>query len=136
MDRSPGADKAAQPDNAVTDRSMVEDAAVRDDGMIDLRAIDFRARQKARTAEDRGRHVKEIETWQFTGDIQIRLEKGANRADVFPISLKNIREHSLLGDGCRDDVLAEIRLRILQQAFDHIASENVDAHRSQEQLTV
>src|SRR6267142_4227258 len=84
------ADDAAQSGDAMGNDGMIDDAAVRDNGMVDLRAIDFGSRQKARPAEDGSGHVEKIEARQFAGDIQVGFKERSNRADIFPIALDDI----------------------------------------------
>ena len=86
------ADDGAQADDAVVDVRAVDDAAVGNDGVVDLRAVDLGAGQIARTRKNRRAHVEEIETRQLGDQIQVGLEKRTDRADVFPIALKDIGE--------------------------------------------
>ena len=79
----------------VGDAGVIDDAAVGDDGMIDLRAVDLRAGQKARARENRRAHVEEIEARQLGGDIEVRFEERTDGSDVLPIALENIGEHAL-----------------------------------------
>src|SRR5205823_6335059 len=69
------ADRAANADNRVADVRMVDNAAVRHDGVVDLRAIDLRSRQESWPAEDRRAHIEEIETWQLRRTIEIRVKE-------------------------------------------------------------
>src|ERR1035438_5044227 len=82
------ADAGAQADDTVRDDSAIDNAAVGNDRMIDLGAVDFRAGQKARAAEDRRGHVEEVEPWQFVRHIEVGLEEGANGPNVLPIALE------------------------------------------------
>ena len=110
-----GADDGAQADDAVRDARVVDDAAVGNHRVVNLRAVDFGAGQKARAAENRRVHVKEIEARQFGNEIEVRLEKRADGADVLPIALKNVGENAARLDGLGNDVLAEIGQRIVEQ---------------------
>ena len=112
----------------------VDNAAVRNDRVIDLRTVNFRTRQEAWSAENRGAHIEKVEARQFTGQIQVCLEEGADGSYVFPITLKNIRVHPQFLDGLRNNVLAKVRQRILQQTKNHTPAEHINAHRSQEKF--
>ena len=129
-----GAYGAAQPDDAVRNDGAVENTAVGNHRMIQLGAIDLRARQKARTAENRRGHVEEIEARQFVGDIEVGLEESANGADVLPVTLEHKREHPQILNRVRDDMLAKVGQGIVQQAADDFTVEDVDAHIGQHQL--
>ena len=128
MNGRPGADQTAQPHDAVSDGSVIEDAPIGNHRVIDLRAVDFRAGQKARPGENRRAHIKEIESRQLARKVQVCLEKCPDGADILPVSLKNIREHALTGDRAGNDVFAEIGESIVQQAAYRIAVKDVDAH--------
>src|SRR5438105_2742337 len=104
--------------------------------MINLRAVNFRAGQEARAAEDRGGHVEKIETRQLAGDVKVRFEESADGADVFPVALKDGGKDAAILDGLGDDVFAEIGELVVEEALDHLAVENVDAHRGEEKLAI
>src|SRR5438093_10813536 len=87
---------------------MIDDAAVADDRVIDLRAVDLGAGQKAGTGKNGRDHVEEIETGQLGGDIEICLEEGANGADVLPVTLVDVGKDALLGDGAGMCVVSEV----------------------------
>ena len=124
-------DDGAQADDAAGDAGVIDDAAVGDDGVVNLRAVDLGAGQEARTGKNRRAHVEEIEARQFGSQLQVCLEEVADRPDVLPIALINIGENAVRVDGVRDDVLAEIGQRIVEQALDEAAVENIDAHRGE-----
>ena len=83
----------------LADGRMVDDAAVGNDGVIDLRPIDLRSRQKTRAGENRRAHVEEIEARQLGSEIEVRFEEGADGSDVLPVALENIGEHAMGFDG-------------------------------------
>src|SRR5262249_42857666 len=99
----------------MADGGAVDNAAVRNHRMIDLSCVDFRAGQETRPAEDRSAHIKEIESRKFVGDVEVGLEKGADGADVFPITLENERVNAQVFNGLRDDVFAKIGQIVFQQ---------------------
>jgi len=53
---------AAHTNDGVVDLAAIQNTAVRNGGVIDFRAVDFRSRQKARARKDRRAHVEEIES--------------------------------------------------------------------------
>src|ERR1035438_9865805 len=128
------ADAGAQADDTVRDDSDLDNAAVGNDRMIDLGAVDFRARQKARAAEDRRGHVKEVEARQFVRDIDVGLEEGANGSNVLPIALEHKGEHAQILNSVGDNMFAKIGERVVQQAADDVAVEDVDAHGRHKQI--
>src|SRR5204862_2370222 len=123
-------------DDAVGDDGVVENAAVGNDRMINLRAVDFRAGQKARPAEDGGGHVEKVEARQFIGDIEVGLEEGADGADVFPVALEERGEDAQAWDDLGNSSFAEIGQGVVEQSSDHLAAEDVDAYGGQKQLAV
>jgi len=129
-----GANDGAQADNAVGDARLVDNAAVGDEHVINVSAVDFGAGQIPRAAENRRAHVEEVEPRQFRHEVEVRLEKRADGADVLPVALKNVGEHAARTDGVRDDVLAKIRQRVVKQFADQTAVENVNAHRGEVQF--
>src|SRR5262249_10180162 len=100
---------APDPDDAVADFGAVNDAAVGNDRVVHLCAVDFRRGQEARSGEDRRAHVEKVEPRQLGGYVEIGLEKRADRSDVLPIPLKNVGEHTVCLNGAGDDVFAEVR---------------------------
>jgi len=70
-------DHRAQPDDAVGDLCAVDDAAVGDERVVNVRAVDLGAGQITRPRKDRCAHVEEIEARQFGDEIQVRLEERA-----------------------------------------------------------
>src|SRR5437762_1448187 len=97
------------------DDGMVDDATIGDDGMVNLGAIDLGAGKEPGPAEDGRSHVEEIEARQFTGDIEVRFKEIADRANVFPIALKHIREDAMCLNALRNDVLAEVGEGVVQK---------------------
>ena len=63
--------------------------------MVNLRAVDLGAGQIARARKNRRAHVEEIETRQFGDQVQVRLEKRADGADVLPVALINVGENAV-----------------------------------------
>src|SRR5687768_8990720 len=113
---------------------MVDNASIRDDRVIDVRAIDLRGGQKARTGENRRSHIEEVEFRQLGHEVEIGLEKIANGSDVFPIVLEDVGKNAMCFDRVRDDMLAEIGHGVVEQFEQHVAVENVDAHGAEEKL--
>src|ERR1043166_3832996 len=136
MERCTRADKAAQTHNAVGYPRVVEDTSVGNYGVIYLSAINFRPGQKAWPAENRRCHVEEIKARQLARYIQISFEKCADSSNVLPITLKDRRIDFQVLDGLWDNVFAEIGERVIQQAADDVAVEDVNAHRGEEQVAV
>src|SRR5436190_3806968 len=127
------ADDAADADDGIADGGAIEDAAVGNDRVIDLANVGLGGGQKARARKDRRVHIEEIEAGQLGGDIEVGLEEVADGADVFPITLEDIGEDTILGaatgDRLRDDMFAEIvPLGVFEELDEHVAVEDVDAH--------
>ena len=102
--------------------------------MVDLRAVDLGAGQIARAGKDGRAHVEEIEARQFADEVEVRLEKCADGADVLPVALKDEGKNAAGLDGLGDNVLAEVGQRVIEQIVDDGAVENVDAHRGQKKF--
>src|SRR5579884_3694551 len=128
------ADQAADADDAIVNPRVIDDATIGHHRMINLRAVDLRAGQKARARKHRRAHVKEIETRQFGSDVQVRLEKRADGPDVLPIALVHIGKNAMGLDGVGDDVFSKICMRVIQQLHQDFAVEHINAHRRQEQF--
>src|SRR5271156_6457439 len=88
------ADDGAQADDAAGNARVIDDAAVGNHGVVNLRAVDFRAGQIAWPRKNRRAHVKEIEARQFGNEIKVRVEKRADGANVFPVALENVGENT------------------------------------------
>ena len=112
-----GQDEAADADDRLVDVGVRDDAAVRDDRVIDLGAVDLRRRQKARARVDRRGHVEEIEPRQLGREVQVGLEERADRADVLPVALEDVRRRrGAIRDRAGNDVLAEVGQVVLRAA--------------------
>src|SRR6188472_2260832 len=86
----PAPDDAAHADHASFDVSVGNDAAVGNDRLPQSGAVDFAPRQKAWVRIDgRGSFEKAVLRLEI-GQVEVRLVKGADRSDVFPIALKNV----------------------------------------------
>src|SRR5262245_25320127 len=90
-----GADEAANAHDAIGNAGVIENAAVGNHGVFDVRAVDLGPGKKTRTGEDRRGHVKKVEPRQLGGDIDVRFEEGADRADVLPVTLEYKREYAV-----------------------------------------
>ena len=132
MQRHAVAEDAADADDRLADLREVHDATVGNDRVIDQRTVHLRGGQEAWARINRRGHVEEIEARQIGGDIQIRLEERADRPDVLPVTLENMRRNAVRLNRLRDDVFAEIGLRVVEQLREHAAVENVNAHRREE----
>src|ERR1043166_4311471 len=66
---------AADADNGMTDVRVVDNAAVRNNRVVDVRAIDLRAGQPARARKNWRAHIKKVEARQFRSHIEIRIEE-------------------------------------------------------------
>ena len=123
LDTRIGIDPHAREEDRPVNGPAREDATVGDHGMIDLCAVDFRAGQEARAGEDRRVHVEKIEPWQFRSEIKVGFEEGADRSDVFPITLEHVGIDAIGLNGMRNDVLAEIGVVVVEQMADQITAE-------------
>ena len=85
---------------------------------------------------DRRHGVEEIELRHRIGELEIRVEESADRADVLPVALENVGVDAELREHVRDDVLAEIHEGVVERFDQHLAVENVDAHRGLKQLRI
>ncbi len=93
--------------------------------------------QVARVGVDGFYGVEEIEARDGIGEHQVRIEEGANGADVFPVALEDVGHDGALVDEPRDDVLAEVNFRVIGESVDEgLAVEDVDAHRGLIQIGV
>ena len=79
-------------------------------------------------------HIEEIEARQLGGHVEVRFEERTDRSDVLPIALKDVGEHAARFDRAGNDVLAEIRERIVEQLAHDFPAEHVNAHRGQKQI--
>ena len=68
------ADKGSQTHDGAFDARVVDDAAVGDERVVNLGAVDLRAGQKARARKNGRAHVKKIEARQFGHQVKIRRE--------------------------------------------------------------
>src|SRR5215510_6628782 len=118
----------------MADVGVVDNAAVADHGMIDLRAVDLAAGQEARARKNRRDHVVKIKTRQLAGGIDVSFKKAADGADVLPVALEDVSKDAMFFDEARDDVLAEIRKFILEETGQHVAVEDVNAYGRQKEL--
>ena len=114
-DRRAGVDVGAHADDRALDLGVGHDAAIGNDGLLDGGAVDLARGQETRVRVDRRGRIEEIEGRQRVGEIEIGLEKGADRPDVLPIALENIGLHAALVDHLGDDVLAEIDVLIVER---------------------
>src|SRR3954466_4889547 len=100
----------------MADAGRINDAAVRNDRVVDLGTINFGRGQKPRAAENRSAHIKKIELRKLGRAIDVRFEKRANRSDVFPVALENVREDPEIGNSQWDDMLAEVGVSVFEQS--------------------
>src|ERR1043166_4075893 len=68
-----------------------DDASIRNDCLPQCGTVDFASRQKARMRVDRRLRIKEAVLGHHVGEIQVRLIKGPDCSDVFPVTLKDKR---------------------------------------------
>ena len=127
---------AAYADDASLEVRVGDDAAVGDDRLPQRCAVDFAARQKTRMRIDRRVGLKETVFRHDIGQVEIRLVKRADRSDVFPVALEDERADVPILDRRRNDVFAEIDQIVLQTFDQHVAIENVNAHRRLKQFLV
>src|SRR5258706_436979 len=112
----------------MTDIRVVDNAAVRNNRVIDMRAIDLRAGQPARSGKNRRAHIKKVEARQLGSHVEIGIEERADRPHVLPVTLEDVGIHVETGDGRWDYVPSEVSESILQQAHQDLAVKNVNAH--------
>ena len=129
-----GLDPAADADHGVVDLRVHDDAAVGNHGAGQPAAHDLAGRQVAGVGVNRRLRVEEIELRQLMAEIEIRVEKGADRSDVLPIALVDVGEKSPARNQVGDDVLAEIDLLTRKSPGQHLAVEDVNTHRGQEKI--
>ena len=127
---------AADADDAALDVGVVDDAAVGDDRLADRRAVDLAGGEETRVRVDGRGGVEEIELRHRVGELEIGVEEGADGADVLPVALVDVGVDAEFCEHVRDDVLAEIHEVIVERLHEHLAVENVNAHRRLKQLRV
>ena len=59
--------------------------------------------------------VREVVGWNRIRQGQVRFEKGANRSNVFPVSLEDIGKDLVLLQRGWDDVPSEVVVAIVQR---------------------
>src|SRR6516164_6594553 len=99
--------------------------------MIDLCTIYLRPRQEPWPAEDGRAHVKEVESGKFVGDVEVCFEESANGADVFPVTLEEVRINPEVFNGLGNDMLAKVGQIVFKESKYHRPAKNVDSHRGQ-----
>jgi hypothetical protein len=130
LDAGSAADAAADADDRALDLRAVHDAALADEGALDVTALDLRRRQEARVRVDGVGRVVEIKRRDRVAQGEVRLEVRADRADVLPVAAVDVRLHAHARHRVRDDVPAEVdELWVRQRLLQHLALEDVDAHR-------
>src|SRR5215204_5693465 len=110
--------------------NTVEDAAFAHHGVVDVAVVDLRRRKISAARIDWGIGIEEIKFRKRRREVEVRLVKRADRPDVFPISIKDMRLDVVLVDGGGNYLTAEIdsglvRLEQLDQLF---VIEYVDPH--------
>ena len=127
-----GADAAADPDDGAIDLGAVHDAALGDEGAVDVAALQLRRGQEARMRVDGAGLVVEIERRDRIAQRQVGLEVRLDGPDVLPVAAVDVRLHALARDRVGDDVPAEVdELRVGDRLLEDLAPEDVDAHRGQ-----
>ena len=128
---------AAHADDAALDVRVGDDAAVGNDRLAQGRAVDFAAGQETRVRVDRRIGFEETVGGNQVGEVEIGFVKRADRSDVLPVAVKNVgaARCAFLNRG-RNDVLAEIDEIVVQTLDQHVAIEDVDAHRRLKQFLV
>ena len=110
--------------------------AVGNDRLPQRRAIHLAAGQKSRMCVNRCFGVEETVFRNEIGQVEVRFIKRADRPDVFPVALEDERVHMSIFDRLRNDVFAEILEIVVETFNEHVAIENINAHRRLKQLFV
>src|SRR5687767_4818394 len=105
MQRTARIDKAAHAYNTMLDMGVIDDAPVRNNSVIDLRAVDFRRRQKTRTGKNRRAHIEEIKLGQHCHEVKIGLEEISDGSNIFPVTLEDVGIEPVGVDRAGNDVL-------------------------------
>ena len=120
---------AAHPDYAALDVAIGDDAAVRNDRLAQGGAVDFAAGQKPRMGINRRIGFEETVGGNQVGEIEIGFVKGANRSDILPVAIENVGADVARLNCSRNDVLAKIKEIVVETLDQHVAIEDVNAHR-------
>ena len=103
------ADAAAQPDHAVFDhRPRLDHRAVGHQAAADRGAVDPRGRQETGVGINRRLGRSHVERRIGPGQLEVRLVKRLDRADVFPIAVEQVNLHVPRADRRRKHLLAEV----------------------------
>ena len=63
------------------------------------------------------------------GEIEIGFVEGANGSDVLPVTIENVGADVARLNCSRNDVLAKIKEIVVETLDQHVAIEDVNAHR-------
>src|SRR5688572_13341567 len=87
---------------------------------------------------DRRFRIEEIELGQRRRKIEVRFVKRANRPDVLPVAIEQMRLHIVLVDRRWNYLATEIdgRLVVLQEFFQLLIIEYVDTHGSEKRAAL
>src|SRR5262245_32993638 len=113
----PALDARAVADDGMNDRDAVKDAAVGDQGVLNLAIDEFVAWQVARARVDRRVGVEEVELRHHRGEVEIGMIKRTDGPDVFPVAVKQISLHVVHADGRRERLAAEILVFLVFEQF-------------------
>ena len=118
---------------SIVERSMKQPSAT-----IDSRAVQSFSRapgQIARVRVDRPAGVVELERRAGAREHDVGLVERRDRADVGPVAAEQVRVHAIAPQRRRDDLPPEVGgALVLDRLEQHIAREDVDAHRRDERL--
>ena len=126
---APRSDETANADEALTDARAIDNASVRDDGLVDGGPVNLGSGQESRPGVNRSLHLKEVELWHCRGHVEIGLEESADGADVLPVTLVNKGVNPVSPDGSRDDVFPEVGHLVLEQLYERLPVEEINSHR-------
>ena len=125
------AEHGPDANDTVLERRIGDEAAVTDDHVIDVAAVDLGGRQVTRVRVDRGAAIKEVEGWQGLGECEVGIEERLHRPDVLPVTLEDVAAEFFAAEERRNDLLAEILHVVVQRSSQDLAAEDVDAHGGQ-----
>src|SRR6478609_5620628 len=120
---------AANANDASLYMPIGDDTAVGNNRLSQSGAVNCAAGQKTRMRINRRLGFKETVCRHKIGEIEIGFIKSADCSDVFPVAVENVSAHIARLNGGGNYVLAEIHQIVVKTIDQHVAIENVNAHR-------
>lgn len=100
--------------------------------MLDSGFVDFAPREKPRVRVNLAARIEEIVRRDQLTEVEIGLIERADGADIFPVSLEDVAVDMMLFNATGDNVFSEVVEFVIEDFFQDIPIEEVDAHGSLE----